>query len=439
VTVNPVNDAPVADAQVVTTAEDTAKAITLTSSDIEGSARTYSIVIQPAHGTLSGISPDLTYTPTLNYNGEDSFTFKVNDGELDSAAAIVSITVTPVNDAPVAYDDVAIAEIRANPESIVIDSLAGSLAINPSNSPNNRFSITTASGQVIDLDYLSNEGLDYEYSGMASSMDVKSKGQGRTLVINGTDLDLTTTPRFTFEGVMSVHVWNENQKSNKKGVKKGNWMVEFSGTQISITPAPDGASALQGPSVAIDVLSNDTDIEGDTLSVAGVTEPQNGTVAINDDGTVTYKARPGFTGADSFGYTVSDGNGGTDTGTVAVGVISENAGAVAAVFDSVEGDLNIGSVFAMKTITGNIIDLETLSTGGAAYQYSGTVTEVKIKVSDQGKNIVVNGIEIALKTDLTYVFTGNILAVLANRNPNAVQTSWWISISGQNISISLAP
>ena len=56
----------------------------------------------PAHGTLSGTAPNLTYTPAANYNGADSFTFKVNDGTVDSAPATVSITVTPVNDAPVA-------------------------------------------------------------------------------------------------------------------------------------------------------------------------------------------------------------------------------------------------------------------------------------------------------------------------------------------------
>src|SRR5205814_1220090 len=50
---------------------------------------------------------DVTYTPASNYNGPDSFTFKVNDGTVDSAAATVTITVTPVNDAPVAVDDTA--------------------------------------------------------------------------------------------------------------------------------------------------------------------------------------------------------------------------------------------------------------------------------------------------------------------------------------------
>jgi len=102
ITVTPVNDAPVANAQSVTTAEDTSANIALTGSDVEGSALTFSVVTPPAHGTLSGTPPSLAYTPAANYNGPDSFTFKVNDGTVDSGVAAVSIIVTPVNDAPVA-------------------------------------------------------------------------------------------------------------------------------------------------------------------------------------------------------------------------------------------------------------------------------------------------------------------------------------------------
>ena len=102
IAVTHVNHAPTADAQSVTTAEDAAVAITLTGSDSDGDPLTYLIVNAPAHGTLSGTAPNLTYTPAANYNGADSFTFKVNDGLADSAPAAVDINVTPVNDAPVA-------------------------------------------------------------------------------------------------------------------------------------------------------------------------------------------------------------------------------------------------------------------------------------------------------------------------------------------------
>ncbi|PYQ87572.1 MAG: hypothetical protein DMG02_20530 [Acidobacteria bacterium] len=100
ITVTAVNDAPVANAQSATTAEDTAKAITLTASDVDGDTLTYSIVSGPLHGSLSGTAPNVTYTPAANYNGPDSFTFNANDSTIDSNVATVSVTVTAVNDAP---------------------------------------------------------------------------------------------------------------------------------------------------------------------------------------------------------------------------------------------------------------------------------------------------------------------------------------------------
>lgn len=92
-TVTAVNDAPVAQNQSVTTSFNTAKAITLSATDVEGSALIYSAVTSPAHGTLSGTAPNLTYTPATNYSGADSFTFRANDGAANSNLATVNITV----------------------------------------------------------------------------------------------------------------------------------------------------------------------------------------------------------------------------------------------------------------------------------------------------------------------------------------------------------
>lgn len=100
-----VNDAPVANAQSVTTSEDTPLAITLSGSDVEGSTLSYTLATPPTNGALSGSGASYTYTPNANFNGSDSFTFSVNDGALDSLPATVSLTVTPVNDPPVALDD----------------------------------------------------------------------------------------------------------------------------------------------------------------------------------------------------------------------------------------------------------------------------------------------------------------------------------------------
>src|SRR6185503_5922513 len=101
ITVRPVNDAPVASAQSLSTDEDSALNITLAATDVDGDGLTF-VATAPQHGTLSGTAPNLVYTPAANYNGPDCFTFMANDGKVNSAAAKVSITVRPVNDAPVA-------------------------------------------------------------------------------------------------------------------------------------------------------------------------------------------------------------------------------------------------------------------------------------------------------------------------------------------------
>ena len=104
ISVTAVNDVPVADDQSVGTNEDTAKAITLTATDVDLDLLTYSIVTPPAHGNLTGTAPNVTYTPDLNYNGLDYFTFKAFDGAVDSNIGNVSITITEVNNAPVVSD-----------------------------------------------------------------------------------------------------------------------------------------------------------------------------------------------------------------------------------------------------------------------------------------------------------------------------------------------
>jgi hypothetical protein len=94
-----VNDEPVAKGQALTTDEDIPLPVTLIGEDPDTTdILSYSIVDQPENGTLSGDAPDLIYTPDQNYFGVDTFTFKVNDGTVDSNQATVKITVNPVND-----------------------------------------------------------------------------------------------------------------------------------------------------------------------------------------------------------------------------------------------------------------------------------------------------------------------------------------------------
>jgi hypothetical protein len=99
-TVTQVYYPPTAFSQSLTNFEDTALPVTLTGHDPQGYALTFSVLTQPAHGTLSGTAPNLTYKPATNYFGNDSFTFRVNDGASNSLAATISITNRPVDDPP---------------------------------------------------------------------------------------------------------------------------------------------------------------------------------------------------------------------------------------------------------------------------------------------------------------------------------------------------
>lgn len=102
--VAPVNDqAPVAQPQIVPAIdEDTATAITLAGSDADGNPLTFRISTPPAHGTLTGVPPRVTYRPDNDYTGPDRFLFVADDGRHLSQPAAVDLTITPVNDLPVA-------------------------------------------------------------------------------------------------------------------------------------------------------------------------------------------------------------------------------------------------------------------------------------------------------------------------------------------------
>src|SRR5205085_2085364 len=108
VTITAVNDAPVAVNDAFTTAEDTPLTgnVLTNDTDVDSTTLTAAVVATTTHGTLTlAADGSFTYAPAANYNGSDSFTYKANDGALDSNVATVAITITPVNDPPVAVND----------------------------------------------------------------------------------------------------------------------------------------------------------------------------------------------------------------------------------------------------------------------------------------------------------------------------------------------
>jgi hypothetical protein len=103
ITITPVNDAPVTSTLDETTNEDTSLDIDIVATDVDGDLLNYVITTFPTNGTITMTGSVVTYTPNLNYNGPDSFSYRVNDGTLNRNAT-VPITVNPVNDPPVSSD-----------------------------------------------------------------------------------------------------------------------------------------------------------------------------------------------------------------------------------------------------------------------------------------------------------------------------------------------
>ena len=91
------NNPPIANNQAVTFNKNTQQAITLTATDSNNDPLTYAVLTQPGRGTLTGTAPNLNYNPDTDYVGTDSFSFKANDGTVDSNTATVSITVDDPN------------------------------------------------------------------------------------------------------------------------------------------------------------------------------------------------------------------------------------------------------------------------------------------------------------------------------------------------------
>jgi VCBS repeat-containing protein len=198
---------PKTQASAVTTQEDTPVRITLAGSDREGAPLTYSVVAGPSHGCLSGTEPDLTYSPETNFNGPDGFTFKVNDGKADSAAATVSITVTPVNDPPTANDDSAAAQEDA--AIVTVDVLA-----NDTDADNTRLMVISATqganGSVtINTDSTLTYAPNRDFCGTETFTYTLSDGKGGTdtATVNVTIEAVNDAPSITSKPVETVRVW----------------------------------------------------------------------------------------------------------------------------------------------------------------------------------------------------------------------------------------
>jgi len=349
------NAVPVAKDMNLTTNKNKSKKLKLEATDDDDENLTYKIVSYPSHGSLSGDAPNLTYTPSLNYAGSDSFTFKANDGTVDSNTATVSIKV--LNKAPIAKDMNVTA--HENKTSIIVleasdpdnDSLTYSIISQPSHgsiSINDRNVTYTP-----DSDYFGSDSFKFKVNdGTVDSntatvyIDVlkkapiaydqnvtvrKNKSVDITLTTDEDNESLTYTVSNPSHGTLSGTAPNLRYTPN----------VGYAGDDSFIFKVNDGTNDSNEATISIKVLNtvpvaydqnvtveegrsasitlNGKDEDGDNLSYEIVNNPIYGQLSIAGKN-VTYTPNRGYIGSDNFTFRVNDGDDDSNIATVDINV-----------------------------------------------------------------------------------------------------------------------
>ena len=256
--------------------------------DFEGdSLSVVAAIITTANGGTVNLLADgsFTYDPPANFNGPDSFTYTVTDGSLSSIGT-VTLTVNPVNDAPVAVDDA----FSGDEDTQIVGNV---LADNGNG----------ADSDVDDGDSLS----------VVAEVITTANGGTVTLLADGS---FTYDPAENFSGTDSFDYTLTDGTLTDTGT------VTLSVNAVNDPPVANADTANTAPDTAVDinVLANDTDAEDDTLTVVSFTQGENGTVVETSPGVFTYTPDAGFTGTDAFSYTITDGFGVTSTAEVLISV-----------------------------------------------------------------------------------------------------------------------
>jgi hypothetical protein len=253
-------------------------------SDPEGNLDPSSLAVhsQPANGTATVVGGQIRYTPDPDFSGTDTFTYEVCDTTLPTplcSTATVSVTVSEVNDPPTAADD----------------------------------SASTDEDTSVDIDVLANDS-DVDDGLDVSSVTVTGAASNGTTSVNpdGT-IDYTPDPGWSGTDTFTYQVCDLSGECASATVS-----VTVSEVNDPPTAADDSASTDEDTSVDIDVLANDSDVDGDALTASGFTQGTHGSVSDNGDGTVDYTPDPGWSGTDTFTYTVCDPSAACDSATVTV-------------------------------------------------------------------------------------------------------------------------
>jgi len=313
VTVNiaAVQDAPVASSDSLGAKEDTAltlpaSALTGNDSDADGDALSITSVGNAAHGTVTlNANGSITYVASANYSGADSFTYTISDGHGGSATATVNVSVAAVADAP--------SVLASNAEGFQGQSIA-----------------LAASAALTDLD--GSEALSLVMGGVPSGVTLSAghdNGDGTWTLTPGQLAGLSLTTPGDLSGPLTLTLSGTATEASGPSATTS---VQFTVNVLSTgNHAPhavaDSVVASEDALLTIAAAAltgNDIDVDGDSLTITAVGDAGHGQVILNADGTVTYTADANYNGADSFTYTISDGHGGSDTGTVNVGVQAVN-------------------------------------------------------------------------------------------------------------------
>ena len=321
ITVNAVNDTPVVDAQSVLTDEDVPLPITLTGNDIDSDPLTFIIVSEPLHGELTGLTPVFTYTPDANYNGADSFTFKGNDGTIDSLPKTIGITIGAIQDAPVANSQT----VETNEDTPLSVTLTGS-----------------------DVD---NETLTFVV------VDLPLHG-----ILTGTVPNLTYTPTANYAGADSFTF-----TANDGTVASIPAVISITVNPINDAPVANNQTISLIPNGSAQFILDYSDVENETLTYNLSVAPLHGDLT-GTAPNLTYTADTNYHGTDSFEYSVADPNLGTDSATVTVLV---NTAPVATSQPSVTAVQGVGQAI---TLTGSDVDSDTLTYTVVAAPIHGVIT-----------------------------------------------------------------
>ncbi|MCP1721331.1 retention module-containing protein [Pseudomonas citronellolis] len=295
ITVNSVNDLPVAENANKTTLEDTPVSGQVVASDVDGDVLTYTLKPSsgPANGTLvlDAATGHYTYTPNPNYNGDDSFTVVVSDGHNGTAESTVTLTVTAVNDVPVTSDD-----SKTTAED------------------------TAVSGQVVASD-VDGDALTY-------TLKPSSGPANGTLVLDTATGHYTYTPNPNYNGDDSFTVVIDD---GHNGSTESTVTLTVTAVNDAPVTTDDSKTTAEDTAVSGQVVASDVDGDALTYTLKSGDEPKHGTLVLDAaTGHYTYTPNPNYNGSDSFTVVIDDGHNGTAESTVTLTVTPVNDAPVAA-------------------------------------------------------------------------------------------------------------